>query len=161
MEFVYTGLHPGPTKGAPPYTVVFTELPANLEVGEEVSAATVTMHGYFLGLIRFQADKENRDRQKDVVSPYLVGKTLVVNDTGPAKKVEESHSYVLIVSVLSCFILMAVFGAVALVWFRRGDRKIQSKLAAVRDKHSPFNLEPGEGPTSPPDPEMGFKNEPN
>jgi hypothetical protein len=157
MDFVYTAYIKGPNKHIPPYTVVFTELPQGLEVGEE-QHAVVTMHGYFLGLIRFQADKENRDVQKDVISPYLVGKTLVVNSKEPEKKAEEeSHSYVLIVTVLTCFILMATFGAVALVWLRRGDRKIQSQLAQVRDKHSPFSLEPSEEAAPPPNPDMGFQ----
>jgi hypothetical protein len=147
----------GPTKGAPPYTVLFTELPAGLAIGEQQSAV-VTMHGYFLGLIRFQADKENRDRQKDVISPYLVGKTLVVNSKGPEKAAQESHSYWLIITGLSGFVLMTAFGAVALLWLKRGDRKIQAHLAQMRDKHAPFSLEPGEEGAAPPNPEAEFKN---
>lgn len=159
MKTVFYAYIQGPTKGSSPYSVVFTELPAELKVGEEQNAV-VTMNGYFLGLIRFQADKENRDWQKDVISPYLVGKTLIVNTKGAEKKADdEPYSYSLILTVLICFVTMAAFGAAALVWLRRGDRKIQSKLAAVRDKHSPFNLEPGEGPITPTSPEAGFQNE--
>jgi hypothetical protein len=87
---------------------------------------------------------------------------LVVNSKGPEKVVpEESHSYVLIVTVLTLFVLMAAFGALALMWLKRGDRKIQSKLAEVREKHTPFSLEPGDDPAAPPNPDGGFKNEPN
>ena len=159
MNAVYYAYIEGPTKGSAPYAVVFTELPDKLKVGE-VQAATVTMHGYFLGLIRFQADKEKRDVQRDVISPYLVGKTLVVDRVETPKKAEdESTSYALIVTVLGCFVAMAVFGAVALVLLRRGDRKIQSKLAEVRDKHSPFNLEPDDSAGAPPNGDVRFKNE--
>ncbi len=160
LRMIYAAFIRGPTRGAPPYTVLFTELPAGLEVGEQ-QAAVVTMHGYFLGLIRFQADKENRDQQKDVISPYLVGKTLVVNSKVPEKPAAEAHSYWLIITGLGAFVLMAAFGAVALLWLKRGDRKIQSQLADMRDKHAPFKLEPSEEAAAPPNPETGFKNSAN
>lgn len=145
VDFIYTAYIEGPTRGAPPYTVVFTELPDGLQPSDRQSAL-VTLDGYYLGLIRFQPDEANRKTEKDVISPYLVGKTLVVNEKNAVEKKppEESHSYYLVMGGLGGFVLVCVCGAMALLWFRRGDRQVQSQLREVRDKNLPFSLESDE-----------------
>ena len=51
--------------------------------------------------------------------------------------------YTLYVTVY-LIVIVAILGVLLNVWLRRGDRKIQSKLADVRDRHQPFNIEPAE-----------------
>jgi hypothetical protein len=142
IERIYTGYITGPTMGAPPFAVTFTELPLNVEPSEKLNL-DVTFSGYFLSMVTFPPEKGNKT-QKEVVSPYLVGKTIVI--TPPEKKAEPetAYSYYIIVSTVSGLLVVAILVAAMNVWFRRGDRKIQQRLAAVRDKHLPFNIEPAE-----------------
>jgi hypothetical protein len=52
-------------------------------------------------------------------------------------------------------VLVAFVVAVINIWFRRGDRDVQAKLAAMREKSRPFNLEAAE--QEPPAGEAGIK----
>ena len=158
IENVYTGYIAGPTQGAPPFTVTFTELPLGVEPAEKLNLE-VTFYGYFLSLVRFPADKGAARKQEDVISPYLVGKTLIVN---PAEKVlaeeKTAYSYDLIVWTVGGIVGIAILVALLNLWFKRGDRRIQSQLAAMRAKAQPFNLEPADPDVpaeTPPDPTNG------
>ena len=164
LKDIYYGYIVGPTKGVPPVAVVFTELPAGLDVSEKVDMP-VTLNGYYLGLNRFQADKENRGWQKDVISPYVVGKTMIVHaKPPPPPAVEESYSYPLIVSSLGVIVAIGFFVIGLNLWFRRGDKKTQSQLADLRDRQQPFSLEPAEGSAKPSAEtrlDLGFDSPPN
>lgn len=142
LEYIYTGYITGPTPGAPPFTVTFTQLPVQVEKPSEKLNLDVTFHGYFLSLILFQPEKGNKT-QKEVISPYLVGKTLIVTPTTPTEP-ETAYSYYLIAWAVSGLLGVALIVAAMNVWFRRGDRQIQSRLAELRDKSQPFNIEPAE-----------------
>lgn len=136
---IYTGWIVGPTKGAPPFTIVFTQLPKGLSVSENLDVP-VTFEGYFLSHIRFPADKD-AGQKKDVISPYLVGKTVIVQpDATP--EVKTVYAYPIIVTAVGGVLAVAVLGAVLIFCFRRGDQKTQSQIAQVRDKNLPFTLEP-------------------
>src|ERR1051325_8700984 len=76
ISHCYFGEVIGPPKGAPPFAVLFTELPKDVKPSEEFNRQ-VTVQGYFIALIRFPADKETG--QKEVIAPYLVGKTITVH----------------------------------------------------------------------------------
>ena len=175
LKHIYTGYIVGPTKGAAPYTIVFTHLPDEIaaipEKQWEKLSLEVTFHGYFLSLVRFPAEKGSRS-PNDVISPYLVGRSLIVHGKArPAVPVEEpaSYSYAIIAATVGTILAIVVLGAMLNLWLRRGDRRIQTQLANVRDKHNPFNLEPAEPDPEPPasmpegvkPPDTGIKHEGN
>jgi hypothetical protein len=149
IDHIYTGYIAGPTPGAPPYAVAFTQLPVEVEKPSEEINLEVTLHGYFLSLVTFPPEKGNKT-QKEMISPYLVGKTLIVKPKRETAT-EGPYSFYLIVGIVGGFVIVALLVAAMNIWLRRGDRRIQSQLAALRDKNRPFNLEPPEaelGPTT-------------
>ncbi|HZZ81312.1 MAG TPA: hypothetical protein VFE62_22605 [Gemmataceae bacterium] len=139
IQFIYTTEIRTREKKEPPFAVMFTELPPGVSYKDPVNL-DVTFYGYFLGMVSFPGDVKKRER--DVTAPYLVGKTLIVGPVPAVTDDEGSYSYKLIVSaggaILSIFVLTVLLN----FWFRRGDRRIESQLAQVRDKHHPFSLEP-------------------
>ena len=142
---IYTG-YIVTTKGVPVYTIVFTQLPEEIKLPWRKGNLEVTFHGYFLSLVRFPAEKGSQS-PRDVISPYLVGRTLIVHGKAkPAVPVKEpaSYSYAIIASTVGTILAIVVLGALLNLWLKRGDRRIQSQLANVRDKHNPFNLEPAD-----------------
>jgi hypothetical protein len=162
LTHIYTGYIVGPTKGAAPYTIVFTQLPEEIaaipEKQWEKLNLEVTFSGYFLSLVRFPADKGSRS-PNDVISPYLVGRSLIVQGKAKPAVPDEaptSYSYWLIASTVGSILGIVVLGAILNIWLRRGDRRIQSQLANVRDKHNPFNLEPAD-PEPPRDSEINHE----
>jgi hypothetical protein len=128
-------------KGEPPFAVVFTELPAAVPYNKKIDME-VTFHGYFLGHVLFAGDPKKKE--KDVTSPYLIGKTLIVNRTTPVPDSSESYSYYLIAGTVGSIVCVLIVAVLLNIWARRGDRRIESQLAQVRDKHQPFSLEPAE-----------------
>ena len=147
IDRIYTGYITGPTPGAPPYAVAFTELPEEVKKPSEELNLEVTFYGYFLSLVTFPAEKGNRT-QKEVICPYLVGKTLIVKPERETAT-EGPHSFYLVVGIVGAFVTIALLVATMNIWFRRGDRRIQSQLAALREKNRPFNLEPAEAEPEP------------
>jgi hypothetical protein len=128
-------------------------LPKDVLISQKLKLE-VTFHGYFLAHIRFPPDKAREGNLKDIVSPYLVGKTLIVHPTaGPPgiKIVEDDYPFTgtIVLVVLGGVVVLLLCGVGLLFWYGRGDRKIHSRLADVREKHSPFNLEPDTGPDEP------------
>lgn len=147
VKDIFTGWIHGPSKGAPPFTIVFTELPKGVDGPDEKFERQVTFYGYFLGHIRFPHDQARDGGAKDVLSPYLVGKTVIVQSKKkidhPARDDDDMpFSYPIIATTLAGIVAIILSGAVLTIWFRRGDQKTQSQLAEVRDKHRPFTLEP-------------------
>jgi hypothetical protein len=147
---VYSGWIAPDVKGVPPFTIAFTDLPAILFPSEKLDA-DVTFSGYFLGRVKFPSETK-RGNKEDLISPYLVGKSPIVHEVKPPVKPPEnaeeptSYSLPLIVATMMGFAVVVLLGGLLLLWYRRGDREIQSKLAGVRDKHSPFTLEPDSAP---------------
>ncbi len=148
ISHCYTGWVIGPTPGAPPFCVLFTELPKDVEVSEEFNRKA-TFQGYFLAHVRFPADKQGGVDQKDVIAPYLIGKTLTVHTKAQELPVVVMPTYslmwYLVGGIVSVFLLLVSVN----VWLRRGDRRIQDQVARLRDKNQPFNLEPDELPPAP------------
>jgi hypothetical protein len=152
---IYTGYIIGPTKGAPPFTVVFTELPAGVTEPSESFDREVTFYGYFLSLVRFDADKKGSKKQDDLIfSPYLVGKTPIVH---PRKvEAQQPFTYYLVVSALGAIVVVAIVVAALNFMLRRSDRAIQARLAEMRNKSQPFAVEPAE-----PEPPLAAPVKPN
>jgi hypothetical protein len=149
IQYVYTTHIQTPFKGEPPYAVVFTELPQGLAFNEKLDVH-VTFHGYFLALVSFPGDVKKGER--DVTAPYLVGKTLERSSAPPPAEEEGSYSYQLIVGAVGIIVAILALTVMLNFWFRRGDQRIESQLAQVRDKHHPFSLEEEEElpPMAPP-----------
>jgi hypothetical protein len=151
---VYTGYILGPTRGAPPFAVAFLELPEGFEPSEKLDLH-VTFHGYFLSLVLFPPDKADKTH-KGVVSPYLVGRTMIINPPDKTPPVEPddktAYSYYIIVWTVGAILGIAVLVALLNLWFRRGDRRIHSQLAALRQKQQPFDLEPNGAEPAPENP---------
>ncbi|MSU77429.1 MAG: hypothetical protein EXS16_04950 [Gemmataceae bacterium] len=160
IKHIYTGWVVGPHKTLPPFTIAFTELPTDMRVSETLDFP-VNFIGYFIGLVKFPPDTP---KQKEVISPYVIGKTFTLVD---AKKIGEikdedtdktSYAYHYIIWTLGAIILVATLIASMNIWFRRGDDAVKSRLAEVREKSQPFQLEdettppPVEPPTGTPPP---------
>jgi hypothetical protein len=163
LNNIYTGYIVGPTKGVAPYTIAFTELPDEIKAIPrekwENLHLEVTFHGYFLSLIRFPEEKGTKSKN-DVISPYLIGRSLTVHGKAksPPPVDQGSYSYPIILSTVAGILAVVVMGALLNVWLRRGDRRTQSRLAQMRDKHNPFNIEPAEPePTTPTSTSDGIK----
>ena len=140
IQFVYSTAIQGPFKNEPPFVVVFTELPAGVSYKDKLDME-VTFFGYFLGNVLFTGDAKNKE--KDVVAPYLVGKTLIVDSIAPPPDTE-SYAGNIIVWTVGGFVCVFIAAVLLNFWFRRGDRRIEAQLAQVRDKHRPFNVEPAD-----------------
>jgi hypothetical protein len=152
LKVIYEGWIKGPTKGANPYCVQFTELPAGLEPFEPGQREPeVTFHGYFLRRFKYLAGNGELRR-----APLLIGRTLERAPT-PAPAVEEAP--------FSRFVLFVVAGGVLLLiivaflfgwWFRRGDARIQSRISRLREQHGlEFQDIPLARPVNPPEEHQG------
>lgn len=147
IQYVYSTSISGQFKDEPPFVVLFTELPAEVRYNEKLDME-VTFYGYFLANVVFVGDPKKRE--KDVTCPYLVGKTLVVNKIGPPPDTQ-SYAGNIIAWTVGGIVGIVVLGVLLNFWFRRGDRRIETQLAEVRDKHVPFSVEPAEPePEAPP-----------
>jgi len=139
---IYEGWIIGPKKGMPPIAVVVTQLPKDWKLNAEVA-----FQGYFLSNILIPADKERGNTKKDLICPWLIGKTLIVTEDklgGSNPVIESSRSY-----EVALYTFGAILGVSALIallnwYFRRTDEGTKAKLAALREKHQPFSLENGD-----------------
>lgn len=158
LPHIYYAWITGP-KGSSPYAVLFTELPPEVTKADEKLDLDVTFHGYFLAMVAFPPDKEVKGKSKDIICPYLIGKTLIVHPSDekrqdnkpqqPDEKDTTPTSAYIIAWTIGSFVVVALLVGVLNVWLRRGDRRTQSQLAEVRDRLHPFNVEPAEEPSPP------------
>jgi hypothetical protein len=134
VRHVYEGWVFG--KGSNPFCVVFTELPPGIKVGEEINYP-VKFDGYFFKVLRYTAVK------KDRLAPLLIGRT--IRSAVPANRAGLGKAFSLtFVVCLSVLIGGTVFLVVGLSWwFRRGDRKLRSRLARAHPEPV-FEPVPGE-----------------
>jgi hypothetical protein len=116
--------------------VVFTELPTGFQVGEEVDYPVV-FKGYFFKKWRHHTQEGDR------FSPLLVGRTIERPGKQASSGLAGSMSTGFVVGITG-LIGGTIFLVVGLGWwFRRGDRRLQRKLAELHGQ--PF-LEPGQEP---------------
>jgi hypothetical protein len=154
---IYEAYIIGPRKGVPPYAVLFTELPKDLSVSEKLDA-DVTFHGYFLSIIRIPADKERGATKKDLICPWLIGKTLLVAENRSAvtaPPAADAGKYEIALYTVGIIIGITAALLALNLYVRRSDRKTQDRLAELRERRQPFPLDDG------PPPENGFANPPD
>ena len=132
---------------------MFTDLPPEIAQESENLDVPITFYGYFLGFINYPPDQASK--QRGMMSPYLVGKTVIVQPAEqknaevapPAPDGDELPvSAILIAWTLGGIVAVALFVGALNVWLRRGDRNIQSRIADMRARQQPFNLEPADEP---------------
>jgi hypothetical protein len=145
VEYVYEGFVAGETPHRPPFWILFTTLPEGLKVQETMSQP-ITFYGYFIKRVQYPAEKVDRRTN------LLIGPTLYLDKKmEPAAPETPFTRQVLFIAAGGLF-AMAVLIFTMHWWFHRGDRKIHSRLAEMRDKE-PFALsddEPAEPAESQP-----------
>jgi hypothetical protein len=130
-----------------PWWVLFTELPADIKVGEQLNYP-VTFAGYFFKKIRYHTETEG-----DRFAPLLIGRTIHREGKTSSPGMASTFSTGFVV-VLTSLIGGTIVLVVALSWwFRRGDRRLHRRLASVQgqpvlepsDEPLPENGSPGTG----------------
>jgi hypothetical protein len=126
-----------------PWNVVLTELPEGFSLGDEVNYPVV-VDGYF-----FKALKE-RFGTKDLSVPQLLTRTLRERKApeGSALASAFSVGFVTVLTALAAVIIVILAGLAW--WFRRGDRRLQARLAALRTPPNLESLAPNGGPGATP-----------
>jgi hypothetical protein len=147
IRFVYEGWIKGPTKGTNPFWAIFTEPPAGLEPFEMTDGKArpdVTFYGYFLKKQRYTAANSER------VTPYLVGRTLVVASTPVQSGTEEQpFARFMVFAVAGSVLALTAVAFAFSLWFRRGDDRIRSRISALREKHGLDFQDTTPAPTEP------------
>jgi hypothetical protein len=125
--------------GYNPYCVIVTELPKSIQIGEKLDRH-VSFDGYFFKRYRYKAADGVRD------APLLIGRTLTPSASqGSAANARapwlDSSTPWLLIAFLAILLVTAGFGIALTLWFKRGDKKVRTRLDAARD--AAF-VEPGE-----------------
>jgi hypothetical protein len=137
---IYEGWITDPRYGASPWCVAFTDLPSTVTPGDSIRY-TVSFDGYLFKRFRYKA----RDTIKTTQwreAPLLIGRTLTVATAPPPETADNDWAGALVPIFLGL-----VASSIALAfglgwWFRRGDRRVRERLAAVAER--PF-VEPKTG----------------
>jgi hypothetical protein len=140
IDFVYEGFVAGQTPHRPPYWILFTKLPEGLKVQETMSQP-ITFYGYFIKRVRYQA--ENVERRTNL----LIGPTVYLQEKAAPPPPSTPFSREVLFATFGGLLALATVIVTIHWWFHRGDRKIHSRLAALRDKQ-PLGLE-GDEPAGP------------
>jgi hypothetical protein len=140
IESVYEAWVVGETPKRNPYCILFTDLPAGMEEKETMDHP-VRFYGYYIKKFRYQADKADR------MTHLLIGPTIYPETVPPPPPPAMPFSRFVLFGIAGGSLAL-LFAIVAMgLWFRRGDRAIHSKLAAMREKS--LNLSDDEAGASP------------
>jgi hypothetical protein len=126
------------------YCVVFSKLPEGLQPGDSMNVR-VGFNGYFFKRYRYTSSKVDKDKNPEALEvPLLIGATLTPLDRPGAGEGESFTTGFLysFLGVVAATIGIAVFLG---LYFRKGDRAVQSRVSAAR--YSTF-IEPGADGTS-------------
>jgi hypothetical protein len=141
VKYFWEGWVVGPTAKRNPYCIVFVTLPEGLKEAEKMDQP-IRFYGYYIKRFRYDAEDAKRETH------LLVGPTVILDKAPPAAEPANTgifSQHVLLATAAGCFgITMLIVGLT--LWFRRGDRKVHSRLASLRDKP----LELGSAETDPP-----------
>jgi hypothetical protein len=141
IKAVYEGWIFSLPRGSNPWCVLFTDLPKHVPVGEDLDYP-VTFDGYFFKKYRYTAQKDDR------YTALLIGRTLAVATPGAGRSLAGRFSTAFVAG-MTALVAGMIFLLVALSWwFRRGDRRLQSRLARKQEEPV-FHDEPVQGPDSP------------
>lgn len=135
VKTLYEGwVFPDEKDGDNPYCVVFTELPKGIELGERINYP-ITCDAFFFKLYRYET-KERKDNNRRIRrdAPMFIARTFAVS-TGARKASDEEDSP--FTGTLIPGVLIFVGGLITLFlvlswFFRRGDRKVQSRIRDAR-----------------------------
>jgi hypothetical protein len=139
VKTLYEGWIFGVTYKSTPWCVVFTDLPAGIKVGEDVEYQ-VKFYGYFFKKYRYRAS------DTDYYTPLLVGRTIELKNKTASKGLAGTFSDSFVVGITALIGGTAVLVVGLAWWFRRGDRRLRTRLA---DVHGQPVLEPASGETVP------------
>lgn len=131
FPFLYEGWIFAEGYGANPFGVLFTELPAHIEVGEKLNVQ-VAFSGYSYKKYRYMAgDSKKANERRD--APLLIGRTLTRLSPLPVEE-DANWGRGLVPLFLMGLIGTAGFVLVLGLWFRHNDRRVQRRLAVVRPR---------------------------
>jgi hypothetical protein len=140
--------------GADPWCIVFTELPTGIQVGEKVSYA-VAFDGYFFKRYSYESRGTRKGTKlKDwPTAPLLIGRTVTLTAATPSSSMPPPEADW--AGPLIPVFLGLVIGSISLAfglgwWFRRGDRRVRTRVAVVREREFEFNGEVTITSASPP-----------
>ncbi len=128
IEFAYEGWVVGQTPKRNPYCIVFVAIPEGLHEAETMDRQ-VKFYGYYLKKFRYDAEKTVRETHL-VVGPTVF---LEPNQT-PATPPSEPFTRNVLLATLAGLLGIMLMIAAMYLWFRRGDRRVQARLAALRDR---------------------------
>jgi hypothetical protein len=146
LPFAYEAQVVGPTAKRNPYWILFVTLPEGLEEAESMNRA-IRFYGYYIKKVKYESDD-----QKVRVTHLLIGPTVILEEPATTAPPERIFSRDVLLALMggALAIVLAIVGMA--LYFRRGDRAVQSKLAALRDR--PLNLG-SEEPEPPKDSGLG------
>jgi hypothetical protein len=137
LKNVFVAWVVGPTRGSNPFVVQFPILPEGLEPAETMRQE-VRFFGYFLATYKYEAATID-GKPTTVVTPVLVGPTLIVDKLAPAPVEAETPLPLIVLGAAVGFMMfLSVVFFVMYFWLERNDRSVQSKLAQIKAKHTPF-----------------------
>ena len=112
------------------YYVVLTEIPPTMKLGDNVDYP-VTCDAYFFKRY-FLENVKDGTRQR---APLLIGRTVVLQTTGAVTPPSDPMIFpgIPVVFVVIGLTLAAALVFCLLLWFRKGDRAVQSRLAGARN----------------------------
>ncbi len=153
IKFIYEAWIFGPTYGANPITVIFTN-PGGLKEAENMKPErSVTFYGYFINRIKYR-DAAGKERD----TPFLIGPTLILSNPPAAAQPAETGMSSLMSLVLYGVVGTGLFVAGLMIglsfWYRRSDAQVRSRLAQIQASRTVEMLEnhvetPAERPNPP------------
>jgi hypothetical protein len=112
------------------WTLIFTDLPAGLEVGEKLQQE-VSFDGYFFKLYAYPVQGEG-GKKKWEAGPLLIGHAPVLERPEPQVASTWSMTETLLPAFLGFVGGVIVLSLVVGWWFRRSDERVRLRLAAAR-----------------------------
>lgn len=128
---------PDDKNGTNPYCIVFSELPKNVKMGENVTYQ-IACDAYFFKLFRYETRERGKTGQlarRD--APLFIGRGFVRSDaSSDAAEGDSGWSISAVTHVLpGCVgVVVMLIGAMLALgwWFKRGDRAVHSRIAEAR-----------------------------
>jgi hypothetical protein len=117
------------------WCLIFTDLPAGLEVGEKLQQE-VAFDGYFFKLYAYPVEGEGGKKKWDA-GPLLIGHAPVLKRPQPQDNATWSMTETLLPAFLGFVAAVIVLSLVVGWWFRRSDQRVRQRLAAARQPGFP------------------------
>jgi len=134
VQDVYEAWVFGPTPHSNPFCVHFPILPEGLEPAETMRQE-VTFYGYFLATFYEGAQKD--DRPLRLVTPLLIGPTVVLGKKAAAAEMETPVPLVVLVAFVAFLTFLSVVFFVMYYWLERNARDTKVKLDEIKAKYAP------------------------